>query len=113
MVIFHGYTATPASYWFQWLKQQATASGFEVILPAMPTPESPEVTAWPNKLESTLGQPDENAWFVGHNLGSIAILRYLTERVARMPDWRDHYGYRLPRTGRGPGITASLHRREH
>jgi len=80
LIIIHGFMATPHNHWFQWLKTEAEKLDMHVSVPAMPEPESPDVNKWLNTIESTAGQSDENTWFVGHSLGCITILRYLTER---------------------------------
>lgn len=49
-------------------------------MPAMPDTDNPKMEAWISILAEVVGQPDNETYFVGHSIGSQAILRYL-ERV--------------------------------
>ncbi len=80
LVIVHGYMAAPEHHWFPWLQQQAEQSGLEVIIPRLPDSQAPHPEAWLDALETSVGAPDENTWLVGHSLGCITLLNYLTRR---------------------------------
>lgn len=80
LVIVHGYTAAPEHHWFPWLKQQAEQSGLDVTVPRLPDSLAPQPKAWLDALEESIGEPDENSWLVGHSLGCITLLNYLTHR---------------------------------
>ncbi|KAB8307569.1 serine hydrolase family protein [Erwinia endophytica] len=82
LVIVHGFMAAPTHHWFQWLKNEAETAGMQVLIPPMPDSDAPDLNKWLNALENTVGQSDENTWFIGHSLGCITILRYLTEKSA-------------------------------
>ena len=60
-----------------WLKRELEAKGFEVRVPAMPTPDAPRLEEW----VATIGREaaGENCILVGHSLGCTAILRYLEQ----------------------------------
>jgi len=75
--IIHGWEGTPKAYWFPWLKRELEERGFQVQVPAMPNTKKPKFTEWLTHLQKTVGQADENTYFVGHSLGVITILRFL------------------------------------
>lgn len=74
--IIHGWEGTPDSNWFPWLKMELEKNGFEVAVPQMPNAVYPKMEEWMAYLQKIVGEPDENTFFVGHSLGSVAILRY-------------------------------------
>ncbi len=75
--IIHGWEGTPKANWFPWLKIELEDRGFKVQVPAMPHTKKPKLAEWLSYLQKTVGQPDENTYFVGHSLGVITILRFL------------------------------------
>lgn len=75
--IVHGFQATPDCNWFPWLKRELEKKGFEAIVPVMPDSAHPKCNEWVNHLKNIIGHPRKDDFFVGHSLGSIAILRYL------------------------------------
>ena len=80
LVIVHGFMAAPEHHWFPWLQQQAGQSGLKVTVPRLPDSQAPQPEAWLDALEESIGEPDENSWLVGHSLGCITLLNYLTQR---------------------------------
>lgn len=80
LFIIHGYTATPQNHWFNWLKAQAGLLGMEVIVPALPNTTAPQESEWVAELARQVGTVDENTWFVGHSLGCITVLRFLSRQ---------------------------------
>jgi len=77
VVIIHGYGGEPMRGFRPWLKQELEARGFEVSVPAMPTPDAPKVEEWVATIGKEVGDADGNCILVGHSLGCTAILRYL------------------------------------
>ncbi len=77
VVIIHGYQGVPNGGFRPWLKKELEARGFEVRMPAMPTPDAPRLEEW----VATIGREaaGENCILVGHSLGCTAILRYLEQ----------------------------------
>lgn len=75
--IIHGWDGYPEEGWFPWLKQEFEKNGFQVQVPAMPEPAEPKIGAWVSHLAKTVGDVDENTFFVGHSIGCQTILRYL------------------------------------
>ena len=80
LVIVHGFMAAPEHHWFPWLQQQAEQSGLNVTVPKLPDSQAPQPEAWLDALTESIGEPDENCWLVGHSLGCITLLSYLTQR---------------------------------
>ncbi|OTA21151.1 esterase [Xenorhabdus beddingii] len=77
IIIVHGYTASPSSNWFPWLKDTLTEQGAEVIVPAMPESSAPEPEVWTNMLMDITPRADKDTIFIGHSLGCITVLRHL------------------------------------
>ena len=75
--LIHGWEGYPEEGWRPWLKDELKQRGFEVIVPAMPDTENPKLEDWLKHLIETVGDPNEECYFVGHSLGNITILRYL------------------------------------
>ena len=77
VIIVHGYTGYPDKNWFPWLKNELEKQGAEVIVPAMPHTEAPQLSEWLPYLKKTVGKANSETYFVGHSLGCVTILRYL------------------------------------
>ncbi|AOM39455.1 RBBP9/YdeN family alpha/beta hydrolase [Xenorhabdus hominickii] len=77
IIIVHGYTASPSSNWFPWLKAILTEQGADVIVPTMPESLAPKPEAWANMLMDIVPTVDENTIIIGHSLGCITVLRHL------------------------------------
>ncbi len=75
--IIHGWNGNPDEGWFPWLKSELEKNGFNVFTPAMPEPARPRIDEWVNKIKEEVGDSSEETYFVGHSIGSQAILRYL------------------------------------
>ena len=75
--IIHGYQGAPDHGWKPWLKDELKKRGFEVFVPAMPSPNFPTQKKWVEKISLLVGEPTHHDFFVGHSLGCIAILRFL------------------------------------
>lgn len=78
IVIVHGWTGSPNTDWYKWLKNRLKEKGYETKLPSMPDTANPKIGEWVNKLKE-ISEPDKNTFFVGHSIGCQAILRYLAE----------------------------------
>ncbi|MDX7999299.1 serine hydrolase family protein [Xenorhabdus sp. Reich] len=77
IIIIHGYTASPSSNWFPWLKEMLTEQGANVVLPEMPESSAPKPEDWADMLMDVIPKADKNTIFIGHSLGCITILRHL------------------------------------
>jgi len=78
--IIHGYGASPEKHWFPWLKKTMTNKGDKVTVLTMPSPETPKVTDWLSTLKENIKEINENTYFIAHSLGTITVLRYLSEQ---------------------------------
>lgn len=81
--IIHGWEGSPDSNWFPWLKNELKKKSFAVAVTQMPNAAFPQLSEWLAHLRKIVGEPDKKTYFIGHSLGSIAILRYfesLSER---------------------------------
>jgi predicted alpha/beta hydrolase family esterase len=81
VLIIHGYQGAPHSGWKPWLQKELRGRGFDVFVPAMPSPNSPRQKKWVETISNLADKPTRNDFLVGHSLGCIAILRYL-EKLA-------------------------------
>ena len=75
--LIHGWEGNPEKDWFVWMKNELEQRGFNVGAPAMPDSMDPKMDAWVSHLANTVGNPNEETYFIGHSLGCITILRYL------------------------------------
>lgn len=76
--IIHGWEADPQSNWFPWLKTELEKNGIKAEVPAMPNSAHPVCEEWVAYLKKIVGHVDAETFFVGHSLGAIAILNYLS-----------------------------------
>ncbi|MFA6214928.1 MAG: alpha/beta fold hydrolase [Candidatus Micrarchaeia archaeon] len=77
VVIIHGYQGEPMRGFRPWLKHELEERGFEVSVPAMPSPDEPKVGEWAAAIANEAGKGSGSCILVGHSLGCMAILRYL------------------------------------
>jgi len=77
LFIVHGWDGSSAEPMIAWLGEEGRRLGFETTVLDMPNPHSPTIDAWVNHLESVVMYPDENTYFIGHNMGCQAIFRYI------------------------------------
>ncbi|VVC00619.1 Serine hydrolase [uncultured archaeon] len=75
--LIHGWGSSPQDGWKPWLKRELEKRGLEAYVPQMPDTNTPKMDAWLAKMKEVVGKVDENTFFVGHSLGSVAIPRYL------------------------------------
>lgn len=76
--IIHGWDGSPDEPMHKWLKKSLEEKGYNVVVPEMPNPERPEISAWIGKIRE-VAQPNESTVFVGHSIGCQAVLRYLEQ----------------------------------
>jgi len=81
-IIIHGFQGHPMHGWRPWLKGELEARGWEVCVPAMPSPDAPRVEEWVATIRKEVGSAGEGCFLVGHSLGCAAILRYLEKGKA-------------------------------
>jgi len=79
--LVHGWEGNPDNCWFPWLKTELEKLDYNVVIPAMPESDSPEINAWINKLQD-ICELNEQTIMIGHSIGCQAILRFL-EKTAK------------------------------
>jgi predicted alpha/beta hydrolase family esterase len=77
-VIAHGWADDPTKGWIAWLISQLKQRGIEAIAPQFPEPKRPDIAAWLKVLAEAVGQPDQELVLVGHSLGCLIVLKYLS-----------------------------------
>ena len=78
--IFHGLGGHSGENWFPWLKEKLEADGHQVIVPAFPHPDQPDLDEWMKHMVQYESLINENTIFVGHSLGGAFALRLLEHR---------------------------------
>jgi predicted alpha/beta hydrolase family esterase len=78
IVIVHGWDSSPTSNWFPWLKSNLETKGAIVSVPEMPNPALPQVLDWIECIHQSVPTSGK-VFFVGHSLGCIAIVHYLSK----------------------------------
>lgn len=78
--IVHGFEGNPHGNWFDWLCAQVKSTGAQAISLAMPNPDKPSTTAWQFTLDQHIGEPDAHTFLVGHSLGCITLLHFLSRQ---------------------------------
>lgn len=77
VVIVHCWDGYPEYCWYPKVKAGLKQKGFEVVAPAFPETEAPNLEKWLPVLSEAVGEPSEDVFLVGHSVGCITILRYL------------------------------------
>ena len=76
--LVHGWGGSSSGVdWFNWLKDELSKKGHEVIAFDMPNAEYPKIEEWVKYLEENIKDVDENTYFVGHSVGCQTIIRFL------------------------------------
>jgi uncharacterized protein len=65
--------------------RDALGSGYEVRCPKMPEEDSPQYTAWRDRIASELAELDGEVFLVGHSLGASILLKYISEEKTVKP----------------------------
>lgn len=81
LYIVHGYKARPDKHWFPWLINQLSNTDTRVKSLIMPNPASPVYDQWVTAIEEQIHGLDENTYFIGHSLGTITLLKYLSHSL--------------------------------
>ena len=77
--LIHGWGGNPNNEgWFGWLDKECEKLEVELIIPEMPNTNFPKIEEWIGKIKEVVDLND-GAYFVGHSIGSQAIMRYLEQ----------------------------------
>jgi uncharacterized protein len=60
-------------------------AAYHVRCPEMPDEQSPEYEAWKEKIEQELAALDGEVILVGHSLGALILMRYVSEEEVEKP----------------------------
>lgn len=72
------------SDWYDWMIEKIyTKHKIEIIRPAMPNWDNPNITTSLDFLQQAIPVIDEETYFIGHSVGCQAILRYLDFRFCQ------------------------------
>lgn len=77
VLIVHGWSGTPESNWFSWMKRELQSQNVIVEVPQMPGADFPKMKDWVDHIHTKIDKPDEEIFLVGHSLGCMAIMRYI------------------------------------
>ena len=75
-LIFHGTHGSPEGNWFPWLQSELISKGWDVDVPAFPTPEWQSLDRWVNVVQNKVANI-----FIGHSLGATLILRLIEKKL--------------------------------
>jgi len=75
--IVHRWEGSPKEGMIAWLKQELEKKGFEANALEMPNTDEPTIEEWVGHLTSSVDNPDEDTYFIGHSIGCQTIMRYL------------------------------------
>lgn len=84
--IIHGYTASPTSHWFPWLKEKIVDDETQVSILQLPNSSNPKKEEWLETLKTEIKNMDTETYFVAHSLGCITLLSYL-DRLEPLPNF--------------------------
>lgn len=82
-VIAHCWTGTPEAGWYPAAAAALRAAGFEVVVPELPDSDSPDLAAWLCTLNEAIGESRDDLLLIGHSLGALAALHWLSHLPAR------------------------------
>lgn len=81
-ILIHGTYGNPEENWFPWLTKELEGEGYEVTVPAFPTPAGQDIDAWQGVFASYGDSLDPETILIGHSLGAAFVLDIL-ERSPR------------------------------
>lgn len=75
--ILHGLNSSPKKKWLVWLNNEVEKLGAKAYNLSLPNPSAPTQQEWLESMQSQVKILNENTYFVGHSLGTVAILQFL------------------------------------
>lgn len=75
-VLLHGYTGSPKTNFFPWLKKELEGRGYKVSAPELPNTNYPSINEQVDYVLKNC-KFDENTILLGHSLGSVISLKVL------------------------------------
>lgn len=77
-VIAHCWTGSPDIGWYPAAAAALRALAYEVVVPTLPNTDAPEPGDWIQALQSSIGTETDELLLVGHSLGAVAVLHWLS-----------------------------------
>ena len=77
--VIHGYGADSESNFFPWLKQKLNSDNIECNVLDLPNTNYPKLNEWIEYINKNVSELNENIYFVGHSLGCISVLKFLSQ----------------------------------
>ncbi|MFT3807248.1 RBBP9/YdeN family alpha/beta hydrolase [Arenimonas sp.] len=81
-IIAHCWTGAPGDGWYPSAVSALAEHGIAAHVPALPDSLHPDRQAWQAALSGAIGTPEESLLLIGHSLGAIALLHWLTRAAA-------------------------------
>jgi predicted alpha/beta hydrolase family esterase len=78
-VIAHGWADDPTKGWIHWLAKELEAQGINAVAPQFPDAKRPDPKVWLAELSQVIGKSGEGSVLVGHSLGCLVVLKYLSD----------------------------------
>jgi len=77
-VLLHGYTGSPDTNFFPWLKKELEDRGYKVSAPTLPNTNNPKIKEQVDYVIKNC-RFDENTVLLGHSLGSVIALKVIEQ----------------------------------
>lgn len=85
VIIVHGWADTPTTGWINWLSDQLSRAGYDVVAPQMPNPAMPKIKQWVAEInKASQGRLNRRTILIGHSLGCFALLRFLESQPSSL-----------------------------
>ncbi|EJO34766.1 MULTISPECIES: RBBP9/YdeN family alpha/beta hydrolase [Acinetobacter] len=81
VIVVHGYTAGPEQNWFPWIQQYAKQQNVSLQVLRLDPSTTPKLEDWDQQMAEQIKEINENSIFIGHSLGCIATLHYLSHQL--------------------------------
>ena len=81
VIIVHGYTASPEENWFPWIQEKAQQENVSLKVLRLDPSTTPKLEVWDQQMREQIKGIDEDSIFIGHSLGTVAVLHYLSREL--------------------------------
>ena len=81
--LIHGYTASSESNWFPNFKKELENYDIDISILNMPNSQNPKLNEWIVYMDNSIKEYDENTIFIGHSLGCVTILNFLSNNSSK------------------------------
>ncbi len=83
IIFVHGYTASSKENWYPNISIELAKAGVDFAIPDLPGGEHPHAAEWLEVIHDVVMKSNKPLVFVGHSLGTRAILLYLEKYKPR------------------------------